>query len=283
MAVPVLVRESEGNRLSGPAEKEVSGEIVRMHDQDFDSEESYPAWNESSPGIRGVALDEAALYGSEPSCMEKLRRKRDTGVRCVATQLRAVLARYGADLPAGIGSGQKGQQSRLQCAELPLGGAKGQLQEQEIKPCDKDSIRRYDGFCSFGIDRNRCDNNSLSHEQQLADRIVVHSSGCKKQVYDLANCGPRHRFSIWDGKAGKARIVSNCTQAISRDLLCHAMQQLEVAGCHIVMHIHDEVVIEAPMDMEIDEVGRTMGIVPSWADGLKLSAEGYEAEFYMKS
>ena len=113
-------------------------------------------------------------------------------------------------------------------------------------------------------------------------RIIVHPTGCKKQVYDLANCGPRHRFAIWDGGAGKARIVSNCTQAISRDLLCHAMQQLEAAGCRIVMHIHDEVVIEAPKEMEVDEVGRLMGIVPSWAEGLMLSAEGYETGFYMK-
>jgi DNA polymerase len=60
------------------------------------------------------------------------------------------------------------------------------------------------------------------------------------------------------------------------------MQQLEAAGCHIVMHIHDEVVIEAPMDMEVDEVGRIMSIVPSWAEGLMLNAAGYEAEFYMK-
>ena len=49
------------------------------------------------------------------------------------------------------------------------------------------------------------------------------------------------------------------------------------------MHIHDEVVIEAPMDMEIDEVGRIMSIVPSWDECLMLSAAGYEAEFYMKS
>jgi DNA polymerase len=49
------------------------------------------------------------------------------------------------------------------------------------------------------------------------------------------------------------------------------------------MHIHDEVVIEAPKEMEVDEVGRLMGIVPSWAEGLTLSAEGYEAEFYRKS
>ena len=78
------------------------------------------------------------------------------------------------------------------------------------------------------------------------------------------------------------KVVENLCQSISRDLLCHAMQQLESAGCRIVMHIHDEVVIEAPMDMEIDEVGRIMSIVPSWADGLMLSAAGYEAEFYMK-
>jgi DNA polymerase len=79
------------------------------------------------------------------------------------------------------------------------------------------------------------------------------------------------------------KLVENCIQAISRDLLCHAMQQLEAAGCRIVMHIHDEVVIEAPKEMEVDEVGRLMGIVPSWAEGLMLSAEGYEAEFYRKS
>ncbi|MGE4465775.1 MAG: hypothetical protein AB7D32_12480, partial [Sphaerochaeta sp.] len=79
------------------------------------------------------------------------------------------------------------------------------------------------------------------------------------------------------------KLVENCIQAISRDLLCHAMQQLEAAGCRIVMHIHDEVVIEAPKEMQVDEVGRIMSIVPSWAEGLMLSAEGYEAEFYRKS
>jgi hypothetical protein len=282
MAVPVLVRESEGNRLRRPAEKKVSGEIVRMHDQDFDSEESYPAWNEPSSGIRGVALDEAALYGSETPCVEELRGKGNTSVRCLAAQFRAVLGRHGADLPARIGAGQKGQQSRIQRTELPLGGKKGQLQKQEDKPCDRDSIRRYDGLCPFGVDRNWCDDDPVSHEPQLADRIVVHPTGCKKQVYDLANCGPRHRFTVWDGGAGKARIVSNCTQAISRDLLCHAMQNLEAIGCRIVMHIHDEVVIEAPKAMEVDEVGRIMSIVPSWANGLILDAAGYETGFYMK-
>ena len=60
------------------------------------------------------------------------------------------------------------------------------------------------------------------------------------------------------------------------------MQNLEAAGCRIVMHTHDEVVIEAPEGMEVEEVGRMMGIAPSWAGGLMLNAAGYEAEFYMK-
>jgi DNA polymerase len=78
------------------------------------------------------------------------------------------------------------------------------------------------------------------------------------------------------------KVVENLCQSISRDLLCHAMQQLEASGCRIVMHIHDEVVIEAPKAMQVDEVGGIMSVVPSWADGLRLSAAGYEAEFYMK-
>jgi hypothetical protein len=282
MAVQVQVRESEGNCLSGPARKKVSGEIVRMHEKYLVIEESYPAWNEPSPGIRCLACDEAALHGPEPPCVEELRGKGDTGVRCLAAQLRAVLAGYGADLPAWFGSGQKGQQSRLRCAELPLGGAKGQLQEQEVESCDRDALRGYDGFCPFGIDRHRSHDNPVSHEQQLADSIVVHSTGCKKQVYDLANCGPRHRYAVWDIQAGKARIVSNCTQAISRDLLCHAMRQLEAAGCRIVMHIHDEVVIEAPKDMDVQDICRRMSSTPPWAQGLHLNADGYETDFYRK-
>lgn len=48
------------------------------------------------------------------------------------------------------------------------------------------------------------------------------------------------------------------------------------------MHIHDEVVIEAPADMQVDDVVQIMTTLPSWADGLPLSADGYECSFYMK-
>jgi DNA polymerase len=109
-------------------------------------------------------------------------------------------------------------------------------------------------------------------------RIGTNAFGSACVTYE--GVGGTKKWERIDTFSGK--LVENVVQAISRDLLCHAMQQLEAAGCRIVMHIHDEVVIEAPKAMEVDEVGRIMGIVPSWADGLILNAAGYEAEFYMK-
>jgi len=109
-------------------------------------------------------------------------------------------------------------------------------------------------------------------------RIGTNDFGSDCVTYE--GVGGTKKWERIDTFGGK--LVENVVQAISRDLFCYAMQQLEAAGCRIVMHIHDEVVIEAPKDMEVDEVGRIMSIVPSWANGLMLSAAGYDAEFYMK-
>ncbi len=78
------------------------------------------------------------------------------------------------------------------------------------------------------------------------------------------------------------KLVENLCQSISRDLLCHAMQQLEACGCRIVMHIHDEVVIEAPKNMDVQDVCHRMSSTPPWAQGLHLNADGYETDFYRK-
>ena len=77
-----------------------------------------------------------------------------------------------------------------------------------------------------------------------------------------------------------AKIVENIVQATSRDLLCQAMKNLR--DYRIVAHIHDEVVIEAPMDTPVQEVCDIMGRAPSWMPGLNLRADGYECSFYMK-
>ncbi|PMC81844.1 DNA polymerase [Anaerococcus hydrogenalis] len=77
------------------------------------------------------------------------------------------------------------------------------------------------------------------------------------------------------------KFVENIVQAIARDILAEAMTRLEEKGFNIVMHIHDEVVIESDSS-SIKEVNQIMSIVPSWAPGLILDADGFESEFYKK-
>jgi len=77
-----------------------------------------------------------------------------------------------------------------------------------------------------------------------------------------------------------ARLVENIVQATSRDILCYAMKTLRC--CSITMHIHDELVIEADPRMSLKAVCEQMGRTPPWAEGLQLSADGYETTFYKK-
>ena len=76
------------------------------------------------------------------------------------------------------------------------------------------------------------------------------------------------------------KFVENIVQATSRDILCYAMRTLRC--CSIVMHIHDEVVIEADRRMSLQAVCEQMGRTPPWASGLQLRADGYETDFYKK-
>ena len=76
------------------------------------------------------------------------------------------------------------------------------------------------------------------------------------------------------------KFVENIVQAISRDILCYAMKTLR--HCSIVMHIHDEVVIEADPRMSLETICEQMGRTPPWAKGLILQAAGYTSSYYRK-
>lgn len=76
------------------------------------------------------------------------------------------------------------------------------------------------------------------------------------------------------------KFVENIVQAISRDILCHAMRTL--SHCFIVGHVHDELIIETPMNADLNAICEQMGRTPKWIDGLLLRADGYETAFYKK-
>ena len=76
------------------------------------------------------------------------------------------------------------------------------------------------------------------------------------------------------------KFVENIVQATARDLLCYAMQNLR--HYPIVMHVHDEIVIEANNQTSLQDICERMSQTPTWATGLVLRADGYETNFYKK-
>ena len=79
------------------------------------------------------------------------------------------------------------------------------------------------------------------------------------------------------------KLVENIVQATARDLLALAMLRLRNKGFEIVMHIHDEAVLEVPEGVSsVEEICQIMSEQPDWAAGLPLRADGYECAFYKK-
>ena len=76
------------------------------------------------------------------------------------------------------------------------------------------------------------------------------------------------------------KFVENIVQAISRDILMFSLRNLSVYN--IVAHVHDEIIIEAPGNIRLEDICGIMSRVPYWAKGLILTADGYTCEFYMK-
>lgn len=92
------------------------------------------------------------------------------------------------------------------------------------------------------------------------------------------------QWDMIDTYGGK--LTENIVQAISRDLIGHAMLNLAKQNYDITMHVHDEAVAEVPNDGDsnkwLSEMIRIMSIPPEWANDLPLDAAGFACEYYMK-
>lgn len=79
------------------------------------------------------------------------------------------------------------------------------------------------------------------------------------------------------------KLVENIVQATARDCLAEALFKVEAAGYPIVMHVHDEIVMDVPEDFgSVEEVNKIFAENIEWAPGLPLKADGYECNYYMK-
>lgn len=101
-----------------------------------------------------------------------------------------------------------------------------------------------------------------------SETVTYEGVGTQKKWLRLESYGPK--------------FVENVVQATARDILVEAMQRLDAKGYKIVMHVHDEAVIEAPADTSLEDICSVMGETPAWAKGLLLRADGYVCDFYKK-
>ena len=78
------------------------------------------------------------------------------------------------------------------------------------------------------------------------------------------------------------KMTENIVQAIARDCLAETLRRISHLSLQVVFHVHDEVIIDAPMDVTVDQICSLMAEPISWAPGLILKGAGFEGSYYMK-
>ena len=110
-------------------------------------------------------------------------------------------------------------------------------------------------------------------------RLELNKFGRMGLVYE--GIGENGKWSCLETYGPK--LTENIVQGTARDLLAEAMIRLRQADFNIVMHVHDEVVLEVPFGTaSVTEICNIMAEQPEWAEGLPLRADGYECSFYKK-
>ncbi len=113
------------------------------------------------------------------------------------------------------------------------------------------------------------------HLSYAKPRMGINRFGSDSITYEGINTGKWTRIESYGPK-----FVENIVQAVSRDILAYAMENL--SEYFICGHVHDELIIECPPDTSLEMICEKMGQTPSWINGLLLRADGYECNFYKK-
>lgn len=103
-----------------------------------------------------------------------------------------------------------------------------------------------------------------------------------REAIHFMEIGSNHKWVENSTYGGK--MTENIVQAIARDCLAETLIRLDKRyhESPVVMHIHDEVVMDAETNVTVDEICNLMAEPISWAPGLILKAAGFESQYYMK-
>ena len=153
--------------------------------------------------------------------------------------------------------------------------AKGPVRPYSVRECIKVFFIYKHGclFVKLPSGRKICYWGARVHKDPETGRESIRYMGVNQETKKWGEA------ETWGGK-----LVENVTQAVARDCLADAMLRVDAAGYEIVMHVHDEMIVDIPKeDTEAAEkVTQLMSMAPDWAPGLPLKGETYETEFYKK-
>lgn len=285
LALSLRMREFCNQMWVGCSQRPQNGarSKLRVYDKNISiQKENYP-WHDSASCFFRMAFNARPLPTPYAPSLEKLRGSGYFGLHSLAGKFRELLGGYASRL-SNRGSIRSPRQRRgvLQ-TKLSLGWCQSKCTQQTHKLVPSDALGVFNFSRSLRKIRDRRNDIELSNTKQLAERPAIHSPGFSQQrVYDIVNCGSRNRFVVRGEKS--PFIVHNCTQAVARDILAHAIVNLERAGYPVVLHVHDEIVSEVSENFgTVAEFEKIMSTMPSWAKDWPLKASGgWRAKRYGK-
>ena len=129
------------------------------------------------------------------------------------------------------------------------------------------------GLLSLGLPSGRC-------IRYFKPQMGLNKFGSESITYEGMDAGKWSRLETYGPK-----LVENIVQATARDCLREAMLRVSVKYPDIVMHVHDEMIVEVPQDEAgeaLNYMQQCMGEPIRWADGLLLRGDGYLTDYYRK-
>ena len=237
---------------------------------------NYPR-NVKTSNVCSVAKHESTLYSANSQSLSQLWGQGHKSIQAVAGILPELLGRYARKLQDRVNFGQEKQQRELQQTELQMGDNGSATGQQEEQHSHKDTKR----------DVNSCRSREGVWHTQLDNDLVPSNENSKGviPVFDLINCGPRHRFAVRtvEGKIVIAHNCENFVQAIARDVMCHGMINTENAGYETCFSVHDEAIALVDEDFgSYQEYEELLCDIPRYLEGCPIVAEGFEGRYYKK-
>lgn len=243
--------------------------------------QAFQAWRHREQIIPCVAWHAESLSKSWSICVSAIRRARDFCVRAL-DGLPQFCRRYGRRLLRGFSFRPYRYERQLLQGELSLdfvsckrpqqgwnlsryrcGGVFQGDWDREVDYSIPDRPRVAAGTTRFSPLGIQCEVESVSSQREIQAR-----------VYDIINCGPRHRFVV-QGISGPV-IVSNCCQSLAFQALQYQACRMDEAGIQLKCNIHDSWATVVP-DVQVEETAERMlwhmRQVPPWMAGCPLDAE----------